>query len=138
VRARQKGNSRKKIINGLKLHAVMLQDPTDIYHITLGDLYYDKINRIDLLEEAAQRSRELFSTALIRSSEITQDAGVKVDSLSMEQHVYIERPKTPGAAPTAQRMAVPVQRTATTTQTTTQRAEVRQTVTVKKDGLSEL
>lgn len=136
VRARQKGNTRKKIINGLKLHAVMLQDPSDIYHISLADLYYDKINRIDLLEEAAQRSRELFSTALIRSSEVTQDAGVKVDGLAMEEHVYLERPKTPGATP--QRVAVPVQRPAAAPQAPAQRAEPRQPVTVKKDDLSEL
>jgi hypothetical protein len=142
LRARLKGNTRKKVINGLKLHTVMLQDPSDIYHIGLADLYYDKFNRIDLLDEAAQRSRELFSTALIRSSEITQDAGVKVDGLAMEEHVYIERPKTAGAAP--QRVAVTPPRpaaTATTaarTTTTTQRTETRQTVTVKKDGLSEL
>jgi hypothetical protein len=135
VRARQKGNTRKKIINGLKLHPVMLQDPSDIYSISLADLYYDKINRIDLLEEAAQRSRELFSTALIRSSEITQDAGVKVDGLSMEEHVYIERPKTPGATP--QRVTVSAARTTTTTATQTTQVR-RETVTVKKDGLSEL
>jgi hypothetical protein len=134
VRARQKGNTRKKIINGLKLHAVMLPDASDIYSLSLADLYYDKINRIDLLEEAAQRSRELFSTALIRSTEITQDAGVKVDGLAMEEHVYIERPKTAGAQP--QRVTISAPRTTTTT---TQTATVRrETVTVKKDGLSEL
>lgn len=134
VRARQKGNTRKKITNGLKLHSVMLQDPSDIYSISLADLYYDKINRIDLLDEAAQRSRELFSTALIRSTEITQDAGVKVDGLAMEQPVYIERPKTPGAAP--QRVTISAQRTTTTTTQTV--SAQRETVTVKKDGLSEL
>jgi len=105
VRARQKGNTRKKIINGLKFHTVLLQDPAMIYHQSLADVYYDKINRIDLLEEAAQRSRELFSTALIRSTELTLDAGVDVNSLQMEERVYIERPKASGQPVTVQRQA---------------------------------
>ena len=69
-------------------------------HISIADLYYDKINRIDLLEEASQRSRDMFATALVRSTEITQDAGVNVDTLAVEERVYIERPETPEARET--------------------------------------
>lgn len=91
-RATKKGNTRAKLINGLKLHTVMLEDASMINHVSLADFYYDKLNRVDLLEEAAQRSREMFSTALIRSTEITGAAGVNVDELKMEERVYIERP----------------------------------------------
>ena len=62
-------------------------------HVSLADLYYDKLNRIDLLAEAAQRSRDMFATALVRSTEITQDAGVNVDTLAVEERVYIDRPE---------------------------------------------
>jgi hypothetical protein len=137
VRARQKGNTRKKIINGLKFHTVLLDDPSNIYDRSIADLYYDKINRIDLLDEAAQRSRELFSTALIRSAEITSDANVKVDGLPMEQHVYLERPQAAGAParPQAQPQA---QRVAAKPQAQPRKAAERKPVTVAKDGLSEL
>ncbi len=91
VRARQKGNTRKKILNGLNLHTVMMDDPTMMHHISLADQLYDKINRIDLLDEAAVRSQDLYNTALIRSAEITTAAGVSVDSLAMEERVYIDR-----------------------------------------------
>lgn len=92
-RAKTKENTRKKIINGLKFQTVLAEDNADLKHISMADLYYDKLNRIDLLEEAAQRSRDLLSTALIRSAEMTADAGVKLDKLQMEERVYIERPK---------------------------------------------
>ncbi len=140
LRARQKGNTRKKMINGLKLHTVMLQDPAMIYHRSLADLYYDKINRIDLLEEAAQRSRELFSTALIRSTELTLDAGVDVNNLKMEERVYIERPKVEGQPLTVQRQAPAAARPqAAPARTTAQRpAATTARVTTKPDGLSEL
>ena len=105
VRARLKGNTRKKVINGLKFHTVLLEDPSLIHHLSLADLYYDKLNRIDLLEEASQRSREMFANALIRSTELTQDAGVNVNELKLEDRVYIERPETretvPAGAPGA-------------------------------------
>jgi hypothetical protein len=94
-RALHKGNTRKKIINGLKLHTVLLEDPAMNQHISLADLYYDKINRVDLLEEASQRSRDMFATALVRSTEMTLDAGVNVDTLAVEERVYIERPEQP-------------------------------------------
>jgi len=138
IRARQKGNTRKKIINGLKFHTVLLQDTAMIYHQSLADVYYDKINRIDLLEEAAQRSRELFSTALIRSTELTVDAKVDVNNLQMEERVYIERPKASGEP--AKMHAAPAQaRTTTTTTTrTTQTTATATKVTTKPDGLSEL
>ncbi|MBI4082113.1 MAG: hypothetical protein HY423_05825 [Candidatus Lambdaproteobacteria bacterium] len=97
VRARQKGNTRKKIINGLTLHTVLLEDPTKIRDRSLADLYYDKINRIDLLEEAGQRSRDMFASALIRSTEITS-AAIDVSQLKMEERVYIERPAAPEKA----------------------------------------
>ncbi len=107
LRARSKDNTRKKIINGLKFHTVLMDDPAMIKHVSLADLYYDKLNRIDLLEEASHRSRDLLATALIRSSELTADAGVKLDKVKMEERVYIERPaprqaaRQPVAAPAA-------------------------------------
>ena len=98
-RAMHKGNTRKKIINGLKFHTVMLEDARMINHISLADFYYDKLNRIDLLDEAGQRSREMFSSALVRSTELTQDANVNVNELRLEERVYIERPAASGQTP---------------------------------------
>jgi hypothetical protein len=139
VRARQKGNTRKKIINGLKFHTVLLQDTAMIYHQSLADVYYDKINRIDLLEEAAQRSRELFSTALIRSTELTVDAKVDVNNLQMEERVYIERPKAAGQPATVQRQA-PAQARGTRPTPPPRQAQPAAAgkVPTKPDGLSEL
>jgi len=97
-RARQKGNTRKKLINGLKLHTVLLEDPAQIHSRSLADLYYDKLNRIDLLEEASQRSRDMFATALIRSTEITT-AATNIENLKLEDRVYIDRPPQREAAP---------------------------------------
>ena len=99
VRARMKGNTRKKIINGLKFHTVLLEDPSLIHNLSLADLYYDKLNRIDLLEEASQRSREMFSTALIRSTELTQESGINVNDLKLEERVYIDRPESRETVP---------------------------------------
>jgi hypothetical protein len=136
-RARAKGNTRKKIINGLKMHTVLLKDPSDAYHISLADLYYDKINRIDLMEEAGQRSRELFSTALIRSAELTKDAGVNIDGLPMEQHVFIERPPAKGFEARQMAMAAAAS-PAQPQQQQARRQDQRQPVTVSKDGLTEI
>jgi hypothetical protein len=138
LRARQKGNTRKKIVNGLKFHTVLLQDPAMIYHQSLADLYYDKINRIDLLEEAAQRSRELFSTALVRSTELTTDAKVDVNALQMEERVYIERPKAQGQAATVQRQAAPARPAARPGTAPARPAATTARVAPKSDGLSEL
>lgn len=91
-RAKHKENTRKKLINGLKVNTVLLEDPAMNNHISLADFYYDKLNRIDLLNEASQRSRELFATGLIRSSEIVADAGIKIEDLQMEERVFIEKP----------------------------------------------
>ncbi len=95
---------RKKILNGLRFNTVLLEDPAMIKHIGLADLYYDKFNRIDLLEEASQHSRDMMAAALIRATEMTQDSGVKVDELTLEDRVYIEQPEvretvTAGVAP---------------------------------------
>lgn len=98
VRSRKKGNTRKKLIHGLTMNTVLLEDPTDIHHISLADMYYDKINRIDLLDEAGQRSRELYNANLIRGAEITNPIA-KVDSLKMEERVYIDREAAVGSAP---------------------------------------
>lgn len=138
VRARQKGNTRKKLINGLKLHNVLLQDPAMIYHRSLADLYYDKINRIDLLEEASQRSRELFSTALIRSTEITLDAKVDVNNLQVEERVYIERPKAQGQPAVAHAQPRSQPAPARTAQPAGARTAAAPKVPTKSDGLSEL
>lgn len=139
LRARQKGNTRKKIINGLKFHTVLLQDPAMIYHRSLADLYYDKINRIDLLEEAAQRSREIFSTALIRSTELTLDANVDVNNLQVEERVYIERPKVEGRSVASMQASRPAATTAARpAQTTATRQQPAAKVPTKSDGLSEL
>ncbi|MDH4225763.1 MAG: hypothetical protein OEW12_08970 [Deltaproteobacteria bacterium] len=114
-RARKKHNTRLKLINGLKLHTVMLEDPSMAHNRSLADLYYDKINRIDLLEESAQRSRDMFASALIRSTEITT-AAVNVDKIKMEERVYIERPAEQSNESEVQKVPV----------------------SVRKDGLSEL
>ena len=120
-RATQKQNTRMKLINGLKMHTVLLEDPSQIHHASLADLYYDKINRVDLLEEAGQRSRDMFASALIRSTEITS-AAINIEGLKLEQQVYLDRPSA--AAQPTQKAAAPQQE--------------RVAVSVHKDGLSEL
>ena len=97
-RAKKNGNTRKKIIHGLTMDTVLLEDPTMIHHINLVDLYYDKINRIDLLDEASARSRDLYNANLIRGAEITNPI-TKVESLKMEERVYIDRNTAVGAEP---------------------------------------
>lgn len=98
TRAKKNGNTRKKIVHGLTMDTVLLEDPTMIHHINLADLYYDKINRIDLLDEASARSRELYNVNLIRGAEITNPI-TQVDSLKMEERVYIDRNTAVGAEP---------------------------------------
>lgn len=136
-RATRKDNTRKKIINGLKLHTVLLEDSAMNNHISLADFYYDKINRIDLLDEAAQRSREMFSTALIRSTEFTQDAGVNVNEVKMEERVYIERPTTSCQAATVSATAPSAQPAAEQPAAEEGKEEATATTTVT-DGLEEL
>ena len=97
-RAKNNGNTRKKIIHGLTMDTVLLEDPTMIHHISLADLYYDKINRIDLLDEASSRSQDLYNANLIRGAEITNPI-TKVESLKMEERVYIDRNTAVGAEP---------------------------------------
>lgn len=141
TRALRKDNTRKRIINGLKLHTVLLQDASMNNHVSLADFYYDKLNRIDLLDEAAQRSREMFSTALIRSTEITQAAGVNVDGLPMEERVYIERPTSQQAetvsatAPAAPAAEQPVAQAAPAAEGEEEEETATSTHT---DGLTEL
>ena len=98
TRAKKNGNTRKKIVHGLTMDTVLLEDPTMIHHINLADLYYDKINRIDLLDEASARSRELYNVNLIRGAEIPNPI-TQVDSLKMEERVYIDRNTAVGAEP---------------------------------------
>ena len=91
-RATQKENTRKRLVHGLKFYSMMLEDGKENHRLALADRYYDKINRIDLFAEAAQRSRELLSTGLVRSSELATESVAAVADLSMEERVYIERP----------------------------------------------
>ena len=132
VRARRKGNTRKKLIHGLTMNTVLLEDPSMVHHISLADLYYDKINRIDLLDEASARSRDLFNANLIRGAEVT-NAVTKVETLKMEERVYIDRNTSVGAqAPQAVSSAPPPKPAAPAAE------EKREEVTVVGDGLEEL
>jgi hypothetical protein len=138
VRSRRKGNTRKKIINGLTMNTVLMEDPTMIHHISLADLYYDKLNRIDLLDEAAARSVDMFNTNLIRSTEIAMSV-TDVTKLKLEDRVYIDRATAVGSEP----VIVTAPRAATTRPA--QPAPARQgqqpkkePVTVATDGLEEL
>ena len=140
-RSRRKGNTRKKLVNGLTVNTVLLDDPTSIHSISLADLYYDKLNRIDLLDEASARSRDLYAANLIRSTEVTNEVVPKVDSLKMEERVYIDRNAAVGAQPYT---AAP-SRTSWAPQTApVARAEpakekpAKEPVTVATDGLEEL
>ena len=135
VRARHKGNTRKKIINGLTINTVLMEDPTMIHHISLADLYYDKLNRIDLLDEASARSRDMFNANLIRSAE-TANAVTSVEKLQMEERVYIDRATAVGAEPVTIQpttRAVPTQQ-----REAPQEEEKKEPVTVATDGLEEL
>jgi hypothetical protein len=136
LRARHKGNTRKKIINGLTMNTVLMEDPTMIHHISLADMYYDKLNRIDLLDEAAARSVDMFNTNLIRNTEIAM-AVTDVTKLKMEERTYIDRATAVGAEPAR----VQVSRPATSrpaAQPGQQRQEEKKPVTVATDGLEEL
>ncbi|MDH5750998.1 MAG: hypothetical protein OEZ59_01095 [Deltaproteobacteria bacterium] len=137
-RARLKGNTRKKIIDGLKLNSVLLEDPTMVHHISLADIYYDKLNRIDLLDEASARSRDLFNTNIIRSAEIANSAA-NVNELQLEERVYIDRPTAVGmesavvhAAPARASKAAPAAAKELPTE------EAAEPVSVHMDGLEEL
>ncbi len=99
-RARKKVNTRRKIIDGLKVRTVLIDDPANIHTTQLADLYYDKINRIDLLDEASARSRDLFATSLIRSSEMINES-LDTSQLKLETQKYVPREKIVGDAPTA-------------------------------------
>ena len=134
VRARHKGNTRKKIVNGLSINTVLMEDPTMIHHISLADLYYDKLNRIDLLDEASARSRDMFNANLIRSAEMA-NAVTSVEKLQMQERVYIDRATAVGAeAVTVQptRAAPALEREAP------KEEEKKEPVTVATDGLEEL
>jgi hypothetical protein len=134
LRARNKGNTRKKIVNGLTMNTVLMEDPTMIHHISLADLYYDKLNRIDLLDEAAARSRDTFNTHLIRSSEIAM-AVTDVTKLPMEERVYIDRASAVGGEPARVQISrpAPARPAAAPAQ-----AGKKEPVTVATDGLEEL
>ncbi|HKI98324.1 MAG TPA: hypothetical protein VKB51_07620 [bacterium] len=137
VRGRRKGNTRKKIVNGLTMNTVLMEDPTMIHHISLADLYYDKLNRIDLLDEAAARSRDMFNTELIRSAEIAT-AVTDVTKLKMEERVYIDRNAAVGASPATVQAARPAPaRQAPAAQRQEPKKE-KEPVTVATDGLEEL
>ncbi len=105
-----------------------------IHHISLADLYYDKLNRIDLLDEASARSRDMFNTNLIRSAEMA-NAVTSVEQLRMEERVYIDRAAAVGAeAVTVQpTRAAPAQK-----REAPQEEEKKEPVTVATDGLEEL
>ena len=139
-RARRKGNTRKKIVHGLFANTSLLEDPTMIHHISVADFYYDKLNRIDLTDEAAQRSRDLYNTNLIRAAEIT-NAVTDVDKLAMEQRVYIDRNTAVGEEAvkvTAAPVAPPKERVHIETPAADEGAAEAEPVTVHSDGLEEL
>lgn len=143
IRAKKKANTRKKIIHGLNMNTVLLEDPTMIHHINMADLYYDKINRIDLLDEASARSRDLFNANLIRATEIT-NAVTDISSLRMSERVYIDRNTAVGAPASAilQSAEGEPETTAEAQPTidTPEQAEEekKEPVTVATDGLEEL
>ena len=108
-RSRKKVNTRRKIIDGLKARAVLVDDPAKVHTLQLADLYYDKINRIDLLDEASTRSRDLFATSLIRSAEMVNES-LDVSKLKLEEQVYIPRSTVVGetqSAASASKKAAP-------------------------------
>ncbi len=116
---------------------MLLEDPTDIHSINLADLYYDKINRIDLLDEASQRSRELYNANLIRGAEITNPV-TKVETLKMEERVYIERNTAVGAEPAT--IQAPTRSTPPPPKEAApaKEEEEKEEVTVVGDGLTDL
>lgn len=134
-RAQKKGTTRKKMIHGLNINTVLLDDPSDAHSISMADLYYDKINRIDLLDEASSRARDLFNNALIRSAEIV-NAVTDVSKLKMEERVYIDRESSISGG-------VPVRIDSTSANKPAAKAATppssdKEPVTVAKDGLEEL
>lgn len=72
-RAKSKENTRKKILDNLVFSTIFTEDPTQLHGALIGDSLYDTINKIqeEKLQEASQRSRELFASCMIRSAEMT-------------------------------------------------------------------
>ncbi len=136
-RSRQKGNTRKKIINGLTMNTVLMEDPTMIHHISLADLYYDKLNRIDLLDEAAARSRDMINAELIRSAELAGEV-TDVSKLKLEERVYIDRNAAVGAEPVQVQASRPAPTPRPAAEPAPAQEEQKEPVTVATDGIEEL
>lgn len=113
-----------------------------IHHISLADLYYDKLNRIDLLDEASQRSRDLLNTALIRSTEITLAANPSAVDRDLEEPMYIDRTTAVNTPVEETVSARPSRKSAPKEQPKAKAQPARggrpEPVSVHKDGLEEL
>ena len=74
-RAKDKEIVRKKILNNTKFKTILNDDSSALYGKLVGDTVYDTLNHVDdpVIREASDRSRELFNSFMIRSTEITQN-----------------------------------------------------------------
>ncbi|KAK3608904.1 hypothetical protein CHS0354_006945 [Potamilus streckersoni] len=83
-RAKQKENLRKKILNNVRFPTFLTENPNYLYGALAGDLIYDTLNHVDdpVIREASDRSRELFNTYFIRTTEITQST-IDINNLKL-------------------------------------------------------
>ncbi|MGK0290105.1 MAG: hypothetical protein ACI86H_001560, partial [bacterium] len=95
-RAKQKENTRKKIINDLVFSTIFTNDPSELYGEKIGDNFYDTLNKVhqDYMRYHTDRSRELVSAGMIRTTEITHN-GTEVETLHMEDSGKTYVPEKP-------------------------------------------
>ena len=69
-RAKNKENTRKKLIQGIKFATTLTNDPVKRYGELAGDIIYDTINQVDNVElmNASDRSRAMYDTYAFRSA----------------------------------------------------------------------
>ena len=109
-KARNKTNIRKKILNNVNFTTLLTDDVVKLYGELAGDVVYDTINELDneQIKAAGNRSRELYSSFMIRSAEIT-DSSVDYKSVvglqEVDQQVFV--PSRPAASTTTKKTTSP-------------------------------
>ena len=110
-RAKNKTNTRKKLLNNVQFTTVFTEDPKLLYGSLAGDHIYDPLNRVyeETIKEASDRSRELFVSCMLRATEITS-ASADLSKIGLvEKTVVPGRPEEvsePAAEPAVKSSAI--------------------------------
>ncbi|MDH5559889.1 MAG: hypothetical protein OEY59_03450 [Deltaproteobacteria bacterium] len=80
VRARDKVNTRKKVLNNIQFNTIFTKNPELEHGIPLGDDFYDQINNIqdEKIKAASESSNRLYASYLLKTTAISLK-GVKTD-----------------------------------------------------------